>query len=316
MIGKNILLTGAEGYIGSSLVNKLKANNTLLLLSRTSSRKEKNLRYIKTDIRSKKIWRDILQDIEIVYYLAAQTSSQYSNQYPSNDLKTNLMPIAYMIEACQKYGYTPSIVFAGTATETGFTNTKSINGNISDLPITIYDIHKLAAEKYLQYYSIQLKNRAVTLRLSNIYGPGQVSDKKDRGIVNMMIRKAIRGESLSIYGNGEYIRDYIYIDDIVNAFLLAGEKIKVTSGNYYVIGTGEGYSVAAMASIVVDEVKKITGNKVGIIYLPFPKETSQIEYRSFVANNRQFKKDTNWTTKTKLRTGINKTIRYYIENKV
>ena len=151
MIGKNILITGANGYIGSSIVNRLMLHNNLYLLSRTGGNSSKNITQIKGDVTKKGIWKNILENIDIVFHFAAQTSSKFANANPSEDFKTNLAPIVDLVESCQKYHFSPDIIFAGTATETGFTDRKSINGNIKDQPCTVYDINKLAAEKYLQY---------------------------------------------------------------------------------------------------------------------------------------------------------------------
>ena len=312
MIRKNILFTGANGYIGSSIVNKLKNTNRLFLLSRIGGQSEKNIIHIQADITKKGVWKNILKNIDIIYHFAAQTSSQYANTYPSKDLKTNLMPIVDLIETCQNYHFSPDIIFAGAATETGFTDRNSINGNVKDLPITIYDINKLAAEKYLQYYSNQLKKRSVILRLANIYGPGPISSRPDRGIVNMMIKKALRGESIVIYGDGNFIRDYLHVDDVVSAFLLASANIKKTKGNYYTIGTGIGHTILEMATIIKEEVAKIARKKVNIVFAPFPKDTSPIEYRSFIADSSNFKKDGSWSATISLRDGIRNTIEYFI----
>ena len=127
MIRKNILFTGANGYIGSSIVNKLKNTNRLFLLSRIGGQSEKNIIHIQADITKKGVWKNILKNIDIIYHFAAQTSSQYANTYPSKDLKTNLMPIVDLIETCQNYHFSPDIIFAGAATETGFTDRNSIN---------------------------------------------------------------------------------------------------------------------------------------------------------------------------------------------
>jgi nucleoside-diphosphate-sugar epimerase len=312
MIGKNILITGANGYIGSSIVKKLRLTNNLFLLSRSGGKDEKNITHIKADITKKNSWKNSLNNVDVVFHLAAQTSSQYANLYPIKDLEINLIPIVNLIETCEKYHFSPDIIFAGTATETGFTEKKSINGNIKDQPCTAYDINKLASEKYLQYYSKQLNNRAVTLRLSNVFGPGPKSSKSDRGIVNLMIKNALDGKSISIYGNGNFLRDYIYIDDIADAFIQASICIKKTQGKYYTVGTGIGHTILQMATIIKEEIAQITGKIININLIPFPINTSLIEYRSFIADSSEFKKDTSWYYKISLREGIKKTISYFL----
>lgn len=312
MTGKKILITGASGYIGSKLVDRLANSNKLFLITRSPGRKRESVKYINIDIKKKSCWKNILKDVHIVYHFAAQTSSQYSNKYPSLDLKTNLLPIVNMIEACIKHNFSPDIVFAGTATETGYTNAKSIHGNINDSPITIYDINKLAAEKYLQYYSSQLLRRATTLRLSNVFGPGKQSGSSDRGIVNMMILKALNGEPLTIYGNGKYIRDYIYIDDVISAFVHAADHIHKTKGNFYTIGSGVGYEIKSVFTIIAETIFELARKKVKIISKPFPKKTSKIEYRNFIADSSDFKNVTGWSPKMNLKEGIINSVKYYI----
>lgn len=319
MINKNVLITGANGYIGSSLVKKLSRGNcNLLLLSRKDitanfpSKNKANIKIVKGDITKKNIWTNLLKDIDIVFHMAAQTSSYVANRDPLFDLKTNVVPVINLIETCLKKNLPPDIIFAGTVTEVGFTNHGKINENHKDLPMTIYDIHKLTAEKYLQYYSNQLGQGAVILRLPNVYGPGPKSSQQDRGIVNAMIKKALKGEPLTIFGDGNFIRDYLYIDDVVDAFIKAADNIKKTKGNYYVLGTGVGHSIFEMAGIIKKEVLRLTGNKVRITFSAFPKDVSPIEYRNFIADPSKIREDTGWSFQIPLEEGIRRTIKYFL----
>ncbi len=317
---KNILITGADGYIGSSVTKLLLQRNCrLFLLSRYNSKPHhfsdahKNISIIQGDITDKNIWRDILKNMDIVYHFAAQTSSKISNDQPELDLQINVLPVINLITTVIKYGYKPDVIFAGTVTETGFTDKGKINENRKDLPITVYDIHKLTAEKYLQYYGNQLNYRSVTLRLCNIYGPGPASSKPDRGIVNMMIRKALKGEPIAIYGNGKFMRDYLYISDVAVAFIKAAEHINKTKGNYYVLGTGTGHTVLDMARLIAKNVKRVAKRETRIQFSPFPNSTSKIEYRNFVADPMNYRKDTGWSAKISLQKGIAQTVAYFMK---
>jgi len=315
---KNILITGANGYIGSSVAKKLSTFDcNLFLLSRTGnvpsfvSKLRAKIKIIKADITKKNVWTPFLKHINIVFHFAAQTSSQFANNNPYEDLKTNLLSIVNLIETCQKNNFSPDIIFAGTVTEVGFTEKGKINEEHKDSPITIYDIHKLTAEKYLQYYSNQLKRRATTLRLPNIYGPGPTSSKPDRGIVNLMIKKALNDEPITIFGDGSYIRDYLYIKDVVAAFIKAAEHIEKTKENYYVLGTGIGHTILQMAQIIKEEVEKLAKKKVTILFSPFPQNTSRIEYRNFIADSSKFREDTGWSATISLEEGIERTVDYF-----
>lgn len=317
---KTILITGGSGYIGSSLVRCLsKIPCKIISLTRENSQSSFPLKgrakisLYKADIRKKKIWQDLLRKIDIFFHFAAQTSSRIANQNPRLDVQINLLPIVNIIETCQKNNFSPDIIFAGTVTQVGLTKSYPVNEEFKDKPITVYDIDKLAAEKYLQYYSNQLGKRAVTLRLANIYGPGPRAGSTDRGILNLFIRKALKGEPLTIYGKGNFVRDYIYIDDVVDAFLIAGAKMEVLNGNYYVIGSGVGHTFTQMTRLVARRVGKKTGEKVKILNVAPPEDLSPIESRNFVADTTKFRKATSWKAKTSLVGGINQTIDFYLK---
>lgn len=297
---KNILITGAGGYIGSTFARALSGTQChLTLLTRQTG-----------DITDETIWKPLLKNTDMVFHFAGQTSSGFAKTHPIQDLSANVLPIISMIETCRAHGYSPTIIYAGTVTQVGMTTSGRINESMPDKPVTVYDINKLTAEKYLQYYSQQLGGEAVTLRLANIYGPGPESSKPDRGVTNLMIKKALKNEPITIFGNGKYLRDYVYIDDVVNAFLKAAIHIDKTSGNYYVIGTGRGHTVLQMATSIKKAVKSIMKTDTRIVFAPFPPNTSEIEFRNFTADSTAFHKVTGWKATLSLDEGIGKTVQY------
>lgn len=317
---KAIVITGGLGYIGSAVIRALYNISCNIIVVTKENRRDADfsdgaaqVSVIEADIRSKNIWKDLLGDADILFHFAAQTSLSVANSNPSFDTEVNLLPVINIIETCQKNNFSPHIVFSGTVTEAGLTITNPVNESFRDTPITVYDINKLAAEKYLQFYSNQLGNFAVTLRLPNVYGPGPKSSSADRGILNAMIRKALSDEPLTVYGDGNFIRDYIYIDDVAEAFLLAGAEMDTLKGNYYVIGTGVGYTIKDAVGIIKDEVMQKTGKNVEIIFVPPPENISQIEYRNFVADSKSFNSLTGWRTKISLHEGIKMTINYFLK---
>ena len=317
--GKTILVTGGTGFIGSSVIRSLSEVECNIICC---GRKERDhdlmtgtraiIRDRRCDIRSPAIWDKILEGVDIVFHFAAQTSSQFANQNPCEDMEINLTPIACLIDTCQKKEIRPDIIFPGTVTQVGFTTSYPVDERACDVPITVYDINKLAVEKYLHYYGSQMGGRAATLRLANVYGPGPKSGRPDRGILNMMVMRALGGEPLTVFGKGNFVRDYIFIDDVVSAFLIAGAGFPVTNGKYYVLGSGVGHTIREMAEAVRNLTGKISGKSVEIQHVPPPASLSQIELRHFVANTSRFRADTGWVPRVTLEEGIKRTIESFL----
>jgi len=317
---KVVLVTGASGYIGSTFIQSLTHTGcNIIALTRDRKRLKSlflnlpKIKIVEGDIRDKKIWRRLLSKIDILFYFAAQTSSKFANENPLLDVEINLLPIINIIENCQKNDYHPDIVYSGTATEVGFTEKYSMDETFPDAPITVYDINKLSAEKWLQFYSNQLGNRAVTLRLTNVYGPSyNSSSSPDRGILNSMIYRAINNKPITIYGKGDFVRDYIYIEDVCSAFLTAASKIDLLKGRYYLIGSGKGYTIKDAFLEIKNVIEKMLHKKVKIIHVRIPKGLSKIEFRNFVADTSKFKSLTRWEAKVSLREGIKKTAKWFL----
>ncbi len=314
--GRSVLVTGGAGFIGSAVARELaRAGADVIVCRGTSSRRREarppqaGVEVLYEDVRSSHFWDDLLDRVDAVFHFAAQTSSRYANEHPLQDLEVNLLPVARFVDACGRSDARPDLVFSGTSTQVGFTDSCPTDESSRDAPITVYDINKLAAEHYLRYYAREMGGRAVSLRLTNVYGPGPKSRHGDRGILNMMIRRALAQEPLVVYGDGEYMRDFIHIDDVVAAFLTAGARLEKTNGRYYVLGSSEGHTVRQMIETVQRRVAKATGDSpVEIRHVPPPDGLPRIDYRHFVADSRRFRDDTGWEPRLSLVEGVDQTI--------
>jgi nucleoside-diphosphate-sugar epimerase len=314
-----MLVTGGAGFIGSTVVNALSQVSCRVVVLLRAGRHwdslgetEAEIVALNGDILDRQTWSKALAGVDHVFHIAGQTSAYVANEDPQADLDANVVPLLQMLNVCRAEGLKPAIMFAGTATQAGLPTDLPVNETVRDLPVTVYDVNKLAGEKYLQCFTRETGIPTATLRLSNVYGPGTSVGRGDRGILNLMVKKALNKEPLTVYGDGNHVRDYIFIDDVASAFLTAGAASDKVSGNYYVIGSGEGYKIVDAIHLVADQVESILGYRPEVRHVPTPEGMSLIEDRDFVADTSLFRSSTGWTPQISLEEGIDRTIKYAI----
>ena len=316
--GKKILFTGGSGYLASSVLQGLRhvdAEITRLDRGRVPFSPIEGIarmREVVADVQDQNVWKELIPETDIVFHFAAQTSARIANEQPLHDFSVNVLPLIRILDVCRSTGHNLVILLAGTVTEVGLTDRTPVNEGHPDRPLTVYDIHKLTAEKYLECFTDQGTIQGAVLRLANLYGPGPKSGSADRGILNAMILRALAGEPLSLYGQGQWIRDYLFIEDAAEAFILAGACIEKTNGHHYVLGSGEGHSLHDAFHLVADRVAAATSRRVEVLSVPVPEGTSPIEYRNFIADSTLFRTATGWLPRVGLEEGIDRTIAYYL----
>lgn len=311
--GKRLLITGASGYLASNLAKSLKGVSCKIRrltrkLRLTPLQGDALYEDIQGDIRDSSVWDQAMDEVDVVFHFAAQTSAYMADKDPISDHQANVLPMLLMLETCKKKEKQPDILFAGTSTIAGLPEELPVNETFPDRPITIYDTHKLMAEAYLKYYSRLGLVRGTTLRLTNVYGPGPKSSSEDRGILNIMANRALSGKNLTLYGEGKFIRDYIYIEDILLAFLLASVNMDQLNNKHFVLGSGEGNSISDAVYQIVDKATQKTGKRVKVDHIDPPVGLSPIEERNFIADSRSFTELTGWQPQYSLSEGIDRTL--------
>ena len=301
-----VLITGASGLIGSALIEKLKDQvATLFCQSRKSHQNEAEIIWVHHDL-VKDNWEDCsIPDIDVVFHLAGQTSVYSAQEDPLNDLTVNVFGLLHLLEYLKKQSPPPFVVMAGTVTQVGLSNTLPIDEGISDEPITFYDISKLTAEKYLMQYIREGWIKGCSLRLANVFGRSQLGQHCERGVLDKVFNKAISGQDITIYGEGNYLRDYIFIDDVVSAFIAAAENIEQTNGKIFCIGSGQAITLKDAFTKVISLAETITGKRVKCKSVTPPDELSSIEYRNAVIDSSFFKKSTGWAPEYNFESGLN-----------
>jgi len=245
-------------------------------------------------------------DVDVIFHLAAQTNATASDAEPFEDFDANVEPVMGLIEEFRRAERKPFIVFAGAATQVGApSGPPLVDERIPDAPLTTYDLHKCMAELALEHACRRGWARGCTLRLANVYGPSPAESGPDRGVLNRMIRKATKGETVEVYGSGDWIRDYVFIDDVCRAFMLAAANQDTTNGRHFVIGSGVGHSlrgVALMASL--GRVEHVTP----------PAPLGVLDTRSAVMDSTAFLRATGWHADVDIERGIGLTRDHYLEH--
>lgn len=320
---KRVLITGGAGYLACSLLHLLKDRAAeIVRLDRPGAvffpvEGTADIRTAEADIRDPDVWKNLLPAADVIFHLAAQTSAPKADADPAADRQINVAPVAALIETCRRMNAHPSVVFSGTATECGLTDSLPVDESVPDHPVTAYDRHKLEAENLLKEADAGGILQAVTLRLANLYGPGPRSSSADRGILNLMIRRALAGEPLTVYGTGEYIRDYLFVEDAARAFLLAAEHIAAVRGGHYVIGSGTGHAIRQALERVAERVSAANGQPpVRVTSVEPPVPLTPIETRDFIADSSRFQSRTGWRAEMDLREGIDRTVSSFIRHGV
>ena len=196
------------------------------------------------------------------------------------------------------------MVFASTATVYGLTSQCPVAEGVEPKPITVYDLHRLCAEQQLALATLQGVLDSVSLRLANVYGPStSVSSADDRGILNRVTAMALQGKDLMVYGDGNYLRDYVYITDIVNAFLFAGVGPQL-GGESFNVASGIGTTIKQAFELAATQAGTRTGQPIKVNCVAWPTGVVSIDQREFTADIEKYTTATGWRPTVNLKMGI------------
>lgn len=306
-----IVVTGSRGYIGSALSARLSVDGyDLKLVSRTAdivsagNQFDRGKKVIRGDLRNDMVWSDLIEGATAIVHLSSRTDLRSAERDPLGDEEMNVEPVRALVRAAEKADKPVKVIFASTVTIVGAKHANPVDEQTPDRPCSVYDRHKLACETILRNATERGVVRACSLRLSNVYGYGRSSINPNRGILNAMMKRAAAGETLPIYGDGAYIRDFTHLDDIVAAFCAAIASDAVADGRHFVIANGEGHSLFEAFSLVAREAFEWTGHRPEIRHVPEPVDLHPIERRNFVGDSNLFRVATGWRPQFNLKDGI------------
>ena len=295
------LISGSTGLIGSAFLEKHGSFfDQVFTIGRDAGDHDSHIRF---DLSNNE---DIdLPDVDVFFHFASQTSLNSSFKNVEKDLMTNVVGFVKLLEILRNKNKKPIVIAASTATQVGYTdNIYPHKKDLPDKPITFYDLSKLTAERYLLNYVNEGWLKGCSLRLCNVYGVSKDYGANDRGIIDKIFIKAVNGEKINVFNGGEFVRDYIYIEDVVDSFLEAFKNIDNTNNGIYYIGSGNGITVKDAFTLAQNIASEIQEKQYKILSIDDPSMASTMNSRSFVPDIIEFCNHTGWKPKYNLEQGL------------
>lgn len=321
----NALITGGAGFIGSNLASRLLKNGNKVIIYDNFSRPNvgKNINWLRKqvvgtrlqviegDIRDFEKLKKYTESVDVIFHLAAQVAVTTSVSDPREDFEINALGTLNVLEAVKMQKKKPIIIYSSTNKVYGHIDEVSKNGVNEDQPLDFYSPYgcsKGSADQYVRDYARIYNLSTVVFRQSCVYGPRQFG-VEDQGWLAHFVIKAINNEPITIFGDGKQIRDLLYIDDLIDAYLLAIKKIKKVRGEVINIGGGVKNSLSLKKSLKLLEKK--LGKKIKIKY----KKIRPGDQKVFISDNSKAESLLGFGVKTSYSDGLEKLIKWLQEEK-
>lgn len=316
---KHVLITGGLGFIGSNLARRLVglgAHITLVdSLIPSYGGNLFNIDDIKdrltcniSDVRDPHAMAYLIQEQDFLFNLAGQTSHMDSMTDPYTDLDINASAQLSILEACRKGNPDVKLVFASTRQLYGKPDYLPVDESHPIRPVDVNGINKLAGEWYHLLYNNVYGIRACALRLTNTYGPAMRVKDARQTFLGIWVKLLLEGKPIKVFGDGKQFRDFNYVDDCVDALLLAGASEK-SNGKVYNLGSKEVIGLKDLAEMMVG-----LGYEGAYELVAFPPERKAIDIGDYYSDFSLIQKELGWSPKVSLREGLIKTMDYYKVN--
>ena len=315
---KNVLITGGVGFIGSNLARQLVelgAHVTLVdslvpeyggNLFNIADLKEQ-VRLNISDVRDEHSMQSLIQGQDYLFNLAGQTSHMDSMRDPQTDLEINCRAQLSILEACRKHNPQIKIVFASTRQIYGKPDHLPVTEKHLVRPVDVNGVNKAAGESFHILYNNVYGIRACALRLTNTIGPRMRVKDARQTFLGVWVRQLVEGKPFEVWG-GEQLRDFTYVDDAVDAFLLAAAS-KKTDGQIFNLGGDKPITLRNLAEVLV----KIFGSGKFTVR-EFPADRKSIDIGDYYADFSSIRTTLGWEPKTPLAEGLKRTLDFYKEH--
>jgi UDP-glucose 4-epimerase len=320
LAGRKVLVTGGLGFIGSNLALRLVREGARVCLCDAMIEgyggNFENVREIRgdveihvSDVRDESAMAALVAGREIVFHLAAQVSHVMSLSNPYPDIDINIKGTAALLEACRKYNPATVVVRSGTRGQYGPAVRLPVSEDAPSDPRGLYEISQLSAEMICRTYTRIHGVRTVPLRLTNVYGPRAQMKHPHFGVVNWFVRLALDGRPIPIFGSGGILRDFLYVDDCVEALVRASEEPAMV-GEIVNVGNDRASTFLEVANILQDLVPGTA-----IEFTDFTPERKAQEPGDFVSDISKIRRLLGWEPTVDLREGLSRTVQFYRERK-
>lgn len=317
---KRALITGGMGFLGSNLaiaLVRLGADVTiadamipgyggnLFNIDPVKDRVRVNF----CDIRDPNAMNYLVQGQDYVFHLAGQVDHILSLNDPYPDIEINITGTAVVMEALKKNNPGARVIYTGTRGEYGPATRLPVDEEAPTNPRGIYELTNLTAQKIIQVYNDIHGIRSVMLRLSNTYGPrGQMKHAR-YGVVNWFVRQVVDNETIKVFGDGKIKRDFLYVDDCIEACLMCAAN-DAAYGKLLNVGVDIPTDFVELAETLIEVAG--TGRWE---FAPFSPERAAQEPGDFYSDISKIKRLVGWQPATSLRDGLQKTVAYYRQHK-
>ncbi len=304
-----VLVTGGAGFIGSHTVSALTKNGyNVSVVDTLRSGSKKNLEgevtFFESDVTDLKALEKVFEKVkpDLILHLAAQSNARYSFQDPRFDAVQNIIGSINALQCCRQFEVNKA-VFASSVAVYGEPRHLPVSELHSINPICPYAISKYAAEMYITQYSSNFGLDCLILRYSNVFGPRQ-NPTSEAGVVSVFLEKMLRGEKPKINGSGKQTRDFVFVEDVAKANILALRK--KSKSKLFNIGGGEETSV----NEIFFKLKQLVGFKLEPVY------GSEVpgEIKRIYVDSRLAEKELGWKPKISLNEGLQKTVDWNVDS--
>jgi len=314
--GSRVLITGGMGFIGSNLAHRLVELDAQVTLvdslipiyggnQRNIAGIEHRVRVNIADVRDEYSMNYLVQGQDYLFNLAGQTSHLDSMTDPYTDLEINCRAQLSILEACRKHNPHLKLVYASTRQIYGKPDYLPVDERHLLHPVDVNGVNKMAGEWYHILYNNVYGIRACALRLTNTYGPRMRVKDARQTFLGIWIKRLIDEEPIQVFGDGSQIRDFNYVDDVVEALLLAGASA-AADGGIFNLGSDETINLRDLAALLID----INGGG-SFEIVPFPPDRKAIDIGDYYADYRLIQGRLGWRPKVPLREGLRRTLEFY-----